>query len=456
LRLLRQLGQSKCERLLHDWRFWGRPEQQWYPDTLYTVLTAGRGWGKTRFGSEQIHLMADERIELCGGEMVVAGRTFDDTMRVLVHGQSGILKTQKPWNPVFLKGKELRWPRTDAVAYLCSGDKPAGFRGPNPGFLLADEFAHWKYPQECRDAFEFSVRSGSKPSIIVSSTPLPHPAFVKLLADKRTTRIRGLTKHNIMNIDPATLRGWLDLYGSTELGKQELEGEVLDGSAHALWKIEDIQRIEIHECPGLFRTVVAIDPAGSKHKKSDKTGIVVLAIDDDGNDYVLAATSGKWSPDDIKDKNGSVIEAGWGSRAIQLARYHGADCIVGERNYGGDMVMAIVRMHPDWPAAANDGICLKDVVAIESKGNRAMPPSQAYKHRRAYHVGDPRNFTVLEYEQTHFDPQIPRGRQDSPNEMDALVHAWAELHPDREGLGGSSDWSAGATEEFEKMLQSIL
>ena len=398
--------------------------------------------------------MADERIELCGGEMAIAGRTFEDTMRILVHGRSGILETQKPWNPVILKGRELRWPKTDAVAYICSGDKPEGFRGINPGFILADEFAHWKYPQECFDAFEFSLRSGSRPSLIISSTPLPHPAFKRILADKRTTQIRGLTKHNIMNIDPATLRAWLDMYAGTELGKQELEGEILDGSAHALWKIENIKRIEMHECPAFFRIAVAIDPAGSRHKKSDKTGIVVLAIDESGNDYVLTSISGKWPPDDVVGPGG-IVEPGWASRAIYLATAHGADCIVGERNFGGDMVLAIIRMHPDWPAAQSRGVGLIDVTAVESKGNRAMPTSQAYKHGRAYHVGDPSNFAVLEHEQTHFDPNVPRGRQDSPNEMDALVHAWAELHPDREGLKGLSDYDDDTTQEMLELLESL-
>lgn len=443
--MLRQLGQTKCERLIHDWRLWGRPEQQWYPETLYTVITAGRGWGKNRTGSEQVHLMAGDRIEMCGGEMVIAGRTFDDTMRSLVHGPSGILKTQKPWNRVTLKKNELRW-ESGAVAYICSGDKPPGFRGLNPGFLLADEFAHWKYPQECRDAFEFSVRNGTRPSILILSTPLPHPAFIKLLADPRTRRVRGLTRDNRMNIDPSTLQGWLDTYGGTELGKQELEGEVLDGSEHALWHIEDIQRIETHECPPFFRTVVAVDPAGSRHKKSDKTGIVVASIDDASKDYVLASTSGKWSPDG---------DDGWATRAIYLARHHGADAIIGETNYGGEMVLAVIRMHPDWPAAAADGIALKSVTAIESKGNRAMPASQAAKHRREFHVGNPSQFATLEYEQTHFDPNIPRGRQASPNEMDAYVHAWAELHPDREGMTDSVGYSPEAVDAYGNMLESL-
>lgn len=442
LRLLRQLGPEGCERLLHDWRFWGRVEQQWYPEKRFTVVTAGRGWGKTRFASEQVHLMAGERIELCGGEIGIAGRTHADVMRDLIGGPSGILKTQKPWNPCTIEKGIVRW-KSGAVGHLLTGDKPAKFRGPNFGFLWGDEFAHWKYPQACYEAFDFSVRGGTRPSIIITSTPLPHDTFIAIATDPDTLRIRGKTLDNRMNLDAGTLNKWLYKYEGTDLGLQELEGEILDGSKHANWKQGDFGRIEVHECPGLLRTVVAIDPAGSRHKKSDLTGITVVAIDDDDNDYVLHSESMKAAPED------------WAARAIYLARHHGADKILGERNYGGDMVLAVIRLHPDWPAASYEGIALDDVVAVDSKGNRAVPCAQHYKHGRAFHVGDPRNFAVLEHECTHFDPTLPRSRQSSPNEMDARVHAFAGLHPDREGLGGSSEWTSTATDEFEKMLRSI-
>lgn len=443
--MLQQLGPVTAERLLHSWELWGRKEQQWYPTNRYTVVTAGRGWGKTRFGSEQTHLMADERIELCGGEIGIAGRTHEDVMRVLVNGPSGILKTQKPWNPVVLKGKTLHW-RSGAVGYLLTGDRPANFRGPNLGFLWGDEFAHWKYPQECYEAFDFSVRNGARPSVVITSTPLPHQTFIKIATDKDTLRIRGKTLDNKLNIDPSTLNKWLYQYGGSDLGLQELEGEILDGSKHALWQQGDFQRIETHECPELIRVVVTIDPAGSKHKKSDKTGIGVNGIDDNNIDYTLHSSSDRMSPDGPD---------GWATKAIRLAIHHGAEAIIGERNYGGDMVMAVIRLHPDWPAAANHGIELRDVVAVESKGNRAVPCAQHYKHRRAYHVGDSRGFTALEYEQTHFDPTLPRTRQDSPNEMDARVHAFAELHPDREGLPAPGVYDDAAVDSFQEMLRSL-
>ena len=441
-RLFRQLGSKTCERLLHDWRVWGRVDQQWEPDTRMTVVTAGRGWGKTHFAAEQCHRMADEWIDVCGGEIGIAGRTHDDTMAAIIHGPSGIIATQKPWNQCTVTGKTVKW-RSGAVGHIMTGDRPEGFRSYNLGFLWCDEFAHWKYLEKCYQAFEFGVRRGTRPTIIITSTPLPHPIFKAIVADPLTKRIRGRTMDNLLNIDADTLRGWVSRYGGTELGKQELEGEILDGSKHAPWRQQDIRRIESHECPTLFRTVVAIDPSGGRHKKSDKTGIVCAAIDDDANTYVLDDATDRYAPED------------WAAKAIFMARYHGADAIVGERNYGGDMVLAVIRLHPDWPAAQADGIRLIDVVSVESKGHRALAPAMLYRQGKAFHVGDPHKYALLEYEMTHYDPTLPRARQASPDAMDALVHAMAELHPDREGLGGSSAYDDGATEDFAKMLASL-
>lgn len=386
--------------------------------------------------------MASDWIETCGGEIGIAGRTIDETFASLINGPSGLKATQKPWNPCTVVGKTVRW-RSGAVGHLLSGDKPQGFRSYNLGFLWCDEFAHWKYPQKCYDAFEFSVRRGTRPCILITSTPLPHPTFKSILADPETKRIRGRTLDNAMNIDPVTLRKWIDRYAGTELGKQELDGEVLDGSRHAPWRQADIKRIEVHECPALFRTVVAIDPAGSKHKSSDNTGIVCAGIDEARNNYALDDATGRYAPEE------------WAAKAIHMARYHGADAIVGERNYGGDMVLAVLRLHPDWPDAAADGVRLVDVTSVESKGNRALAPAMLYRQGRGYHVGDPRKFDILEHQMTHYDPTIPRARQASPDAMDALVHAMAELHPDREGLGASSGCSDASAADFEKMLASL-
>lgn len=360
--------------------------------------------------------MADEWIEKCNGEIGIAGRTFDDTVKALVQGPSGILATQKPWNKCRFENKLVKW-ESGAVGHILTGDKPQGFRAWNLGFLWCDEFAHWKYPQECKDAFEYSVRAGTDPSILITSTPIPHPAFIKIANDPKTLRIMGHTLENAINIPPSTLAQWLDEYDGTPIGAQELGGEILETCEHAIWKQEWIKRIESYEAPGLLRTVVAIDPAGSHDDNSDETGIVVVAIDDNANTYLLEDLSGKYESSD------------WAGVAIHAARAHGADAIVGERNFGGDMVLAVIRQHPDWADAQYMGIDLKDVHAVGSKSDRARPAAAMYRQGRGYHVGDPRKFLAIEHQMVSFNPKLPRRRQKSPDRMDALVHAMAELHP---------------------------
>lgn len=53
---------------------------------------------------------------------------------------------------------------------------------------------------------------------------------------------------------------------------------------------------------------------------------------------------------------------------------------------------------------------------------------------------------------THFDPTVPRGRQGSPDAMDALVHAMADLHPAREGLASSGLTDADMA-EWDRFLR---
>ena len=50
-RVIKSLPPLQRVRLLHDWQFWGRPDQVWRPGPkMFTAYLAGRGWGKTRVG----------------------------------------------------------------------------------------------------------------------------------------------------------------------------------------------------------------------------------------------------------------------------------------------------------------------------------------------------------------------------------------------------------------------
>lgn len=389
--------------------------------------------------------MATEFQHLCGGQIAIEGRTHDDTVADLIEGPSGLLATQKPWNRCRIHKDALVWDN-GSVGYIFSGDKPQKRRGKNIGFRWVDELPHWQYPQECWDVGDFSLRAGEFPCAIVTSTPLPHPTYVKIANDPKTKVIRGTTFDNVLNIPIDTLKGWIEQWDGTDLGQQELYAEILDGSANALWAYADILRKEAYELPGLFRTVVAIDPAGgSTLKTSAETGIVVAGIDyeDVPNGYVLGDYSGK------------LPSTEWARIAIEKARFHGADAIIGETNFGGDMVMTTIRQHPHWPMAESEGVALKTVTAIRSKGHRAQPIAALYQQHRIYHIGNPEKYRLLEHQYTHFDPSVQRGKQASPDRLDAAVHAFTELFPDKDSQTRTSAKSDQDVQEWDEMLDLL-
>lgn len=387
--------------------------------------------------------MADEWQEECAGRIAIIGCTTKKVREEMIEGESGILATQKPWNPCRLVRDAIEW-KNGTVAYKYSAETKEGMRGPNVGFTWCDEMAHWAYPEEQFNiGVEMSLRIGTHPACLITTTPRPLPFLMKLAKDPSTRVVKGHTTDNMMNLAPSFIASVMRRFDGTTLALQELSGEFLEGNEHALWRQEWIKRLQIHRMPGLFRTVVSVDPAGSAGKRSDETGIVVACIDDDDRSYVLADNSGRYSSSD------------WAKKAIESARFHGADTIVGERNFGGDMVMTVIRQHPDWPFAQDEGIGLKEVVATKSKGHRAAPIAAMYQQGRVYHVGESNQFAELEYQMLNYDPNLPRGRQSSPDRMDALVHAMAELHPDREGLVGVSAYDDATTAEFMEMLDSL-
>ena len=83
---------------------------------------------------------------------------------------------------------------------------------------------------------------------------------------------------------------------------------------------------------------------------------------------MLADASGKYQP----------IE--WAKIAIAAYRAHHADRIVAERNNGGDMVEATIRM-------VDPNLAVTTVWASRRKLTRAEPVSALYEQGRMHHVG---------------------------------------------------------------------
>jgi phage terminase large subunit-like protein len=178
-------------------------------------------------------------------------------------------------------------------------------------------------------------------------------------------------------------------------------GEWLDDAEGLLWNRSIIDRARISVKPELKRIIVAVDPAATANSESDETGITVQGIDDVGKGYLLEDLSGKYSPNE------------WASIISTAVIRWGADCIVAEKNQGGDMVESVLR-------SQDKRTRVKLVTATKGKYVRAEPIYSLYEQGKIYHVG---NFPILERQMVTFEPD--KGK--SPDRCDALVWGFTEL-----------------------------
>ena len=334
--------------------------------------------------------------------------TAADARDVLVEGQSGILAVAPPWfRPVYESSKRrLTWPN-GAMATTFSAEEPERLRGPQHDAAVCDELGAWSHP-ETWDMLQFGLRLGGNPRCLVATTPRPTKLIRELLArEGRDVAVtRGSTYENRANLACGFFDQVIRKYEGTRLGRQELNAELLEDTPGALWSHGIIDAARQAAAPNLARIVVAIDPAASSGEDADETGIVVVGKDTQGHGYVLADASGKHQP----------IE--WAKIALAAYRAHHADRIVAERNNGGAMVEATIRM-------VDTNVPVTTVWASRGKVARAEPVSALYEQGRVHHIGA---FPQLEDQMCAFTPDFDRASAGySPDRVDALVWGLTEL-----------------------------
>lgn len=394
--------------LQYYWKFWARPDQL-LPEGDWTtwLILAGRGWGKTKTGSETIRELVCGSTPLGKGQykhIALVAETSGDARDVMVEGPAGILVCHpKDFRPKYEPSKRrLTWPN-GAVGTLYNAVEPDQLRGPQHDLLWGDEVAKWRYMQETWDQAQMGLRLGDHPRQIITTTPRPLPLIRKLLNDPATVVTRGRTWDNSDNLAAPFLKQIRERYEGTRLGRQELEGEVLDDIPGALWSRDSIDGHRKKEAPELERIVVSVDPAATSGEDADETGIVAVGIakDEDGytRGYVLADRSMRGTPEE------------WAKAAVQLYHELDADRIVAEKNQGGEMVEAILR-------TVDRNVPIELVHATRGKYVRAEPISALYEQGRIHHIG---RFDQLEDQMCMFTPDIDRKKDGSPDRVDALV-----------------------------------
>jgi len=401
LQALKSLTPEQQEELLHDWRFWARPEQLPPPgDWRIWLILAGRGWGKTRTGAEWVRAQVRSG---AAGRIALVAPTAGDARDVMVEGESGILSIgSEAERPHYEPSKRrLTWPN-GAIATLYSAEEPKRLRGPQHDAAWCDELAAWQYMQDTWDMLMFGLRLGDNPRAVVTTTPKPKALLKTLLKDPHTHATRGSTYDNLPNLAPQFADQIIQRYKGTRLGRQELFGELLEDVEGALWLRSWLDESRADNAPDLQRVVVAVDPAATSGPDSAETGIVVAGQGIDARWYVLADRSCRLSPD------------GWGRRAIAAFDEFQADRIVGEANNGGEMVEHVLRtIHKTLP--------YQSVHASRGKIVRAEPIAALYEQGRVSHVG---LFSELEDQLCSYTGERD---ESSPDRMDALVWALTEL-----------------------------
>ena len=403
-KFLNSLSQRELAALPFRWDFNGRPEQ-FEPAGNWSiwVVCCGRGYGKTRLGSEWV------RSQMCGAtplapgkcrRMAIIGETAKDLREVIARGTSGVLAVHPPeFRPTYTEKGGFVWPN-GATALLYNGTEPDQLRGPNFDGAWCDELAKYRYAEETWDMLQFALRIGTNPRQLVTTTPRPIPILKRIMARPDTYVTRGSLSENRGNLAASYVKAIVNTYAGSRLGRQEIDGEVIDDVEGALWNRALIEKCRVVDPGREFwrKTYIGLDPQVGKDR--DQTGIIAVSLGLDGHGYVRADASGNLSPE------------GWGRRVSDLYEELDADIVVAEVNQGGEMVRNVMRN-------INPRMVVQTVHARVGKQARAEPVSALYEQGRVHHVGA---FPALEDQMATWESVTGRA---SPDRLDALV--WAIL-----------------------------
>lgn len=301
-----------------EWWWTGRPEQTPPPGPwLLALALCGRGWGKSRSGAEWLV----ERTQLhpvdrhgAPTEYLVVAETLSDARAICVEGPAGILRVLDR-RKIAYRYKQSPKPLIlfpNGCKIHCEGadDEDVG-RGYTLAGAWLDEIIKWPRPyQSWYEGILPALRAdleSDHPRVFATTTPKPS----KLLKDWMNSEdgtvhvIRGSTFDNAENLSPQMLKILLAKYEGTELGRQELYGDVLEAMQGALFKMGDLEKYKVTEIPEdetVSAIYVGVDPsladdgeeestsrrAGRSRDAHDEMGVVVVARCRSTHMYVLA------------------------------------------------------------------------------------------------------------------------------------------------------------------------
>lgn len=460
----REYGTGRADPRI-TWRRIARPSQL-LPDGDWRVcyFQGGRGSGKTRSGSQGLAewVLADTDGE---GEYGIIAPTYADAWTKCVEGKAGILKALgtsmaevKDHRSKVVKNAWRTYGQVvmhNGVVIYVDSAAEGGLRiqGRNLKAAWADEIGLWEKWETCwNESLRYAVREGIS-KIIATGTPKASRPARKLVRSlirndpgEGGVVVRKLrTVDNADNLSDAFLRAVVGAAQGTRLERQELEGDLLDDVANALWTRDLLDTIRISEVTGHLRNLrLGVDPSdGSEDSDEQAYTLIGQGMPEDPHLYVVENWGGQEAP------------ATFAKRCVRVAQEWGATITV-EKNHGGKWLTTVFQQVQK---EMGTSVRVDTVHASDAKRARAEPISAMYE--RYAEDGEPmirhlhRSWTD---DQGHrqVDPHMPEledqmatftGAQGerSPDRLDSLVwaaHSYLRTSFGPPGRSGPRDWAA--------------
>jgi len=402
----------------------------------------------------------------------------------MVRGDSGLMRVgAEAEDMVWIPSRGVLMFDSGAEGYAYSGATPDKLRGPQHDYAWCDELAKWDEPEATWSNLMLTMRLGEQARVVVTTTPRPMALLQEIMADAGTVVTGGATGDNL-HLPDAFVADMERRYGGTLLGRQELEGEIVEEVEGALWTPGLIERCRV----ALLNAPLV--PSGARSAQSRGAGSTAVeapldfARDERGGerspsplDFARDERGGECPPQDERegerppqgewawerpellrvvigvdppagtdgdacgivacglgaDGIGYVLgdhsvrgasPEGWAAAVAAAAAAHGADKVVAEANNGGAMVKSVLL-------AADCALPVKLVHASRGKAARAEPVAALFEGGRAKFAG---RFKALEAELCGMGTAGTYGGPGrSPDRADAMVWAMSELMLGRKG-----------------------
>lgn len=215
------------------WRSTARPKQL-EPEGDWTEwgLLAGRGFGKTLTGAQWL-AKRTYFDSACHPRAVIAP-TLNDVRHTCFEGPAGLLailpeKLILDYNKTNLIITIETESGKPAIIRGFSAEEPERLRGPQFADIWGDELAAWGRAEDTWDMAMMGLRLGEHPKVVWTTTPKPRDIVRRLTIPKKGRIITNGSTYENRDHLPVSFFKQLTQYEGTTLGRQELDGELIDG-----------------------------------------------------------------------------------------------------------------------------------------------------------------------------------------------------------------------------------